>query len=126
MIQIVAVPQEKIRAEQVGDWMYTNDSIVVYVLETLSPESQLAVAIHELQEAFLCRKKGITDFVVCAFDKQFEDERKNGHHNEDAEPGDDPRAPYREEHQAATFVERAVCAALGINWNNHCNGIIEL
>lgn len=121
-IAIKSVPQEKIRAKQAGDWWINQDAILVHVLETLSLEDQLRVAVHELIEAFLCRRDKVTDESVCGFDEQYEKEREEGKHKEDDEPGDDPRAPYREQHMAATHVERACCHVLNIpfeiNWFN--------
>lgn len=119
-IEIYSVHKKLIRHDQVGDWWYDNNSIKVHVLQTLSPDSQFAVAIHELTEAWECRKHGITDDQVCAFDQQYEAERKEGKHKEDDEPGDDPRSPYRKEHISATHVEYAACAAIGLNWKEHC------
>lgn len=120
-VKILSVPAHLIRNKQVGDWWYhENGDIAVHVLENLAPESQLAVAIHELIEAWECRKNGVADKDVCAFDEQYEAEREEGKHHDYDEPGDDPRAPYRQEHAAATHVERAVCAAIGINWREHC------
>jgi len=118
-IRIISVPQHLIRSSQVGDWWYNENEIAVHVLETLSPESQLAVAVHELIEAWECRKRGITDKDVTAFDDHYEAERKEGKHGEYDEPGDDPRSPYRREHAAATHVERAVCAAINLTWTTH-------
>ena len=116
-IKIISTPQNKIRSNQLGDWwLFGDDTYVVHVLETLTPEGQLAVAIHELIEAVLCRKHGVNEHQVCAFDDHYEAERKEGQHTEDDEPGDHPLAPYRKEHQDATFVERAVCHVLGISW----------
>lgn len=121
-VQIQTVKPPLIRHEQVGDWTYSEarPSFVVSVSsEVKTDESKLAVAIHELIEAFLCRRNKIEDGTVCQFDKMFESERKAGHWK-DEEPGDDPRSPYREQHQRATHVERAVCHALEITWENHC------
>ena len=126
MIQVRSTPQAHIRADQVGDWWFTRLSIVVHVLETMSPESQLAVAIHELVEAYLCREHGVSDKAVVAFDEQYEKERKEGKHSSADEPGDDPAAPYREEHRAATMVEKAVCEALGLSWQEHEQWLQEL
>lgn len=119
-IEIYSVHPKLIRNDQAGDWWYDDKSIKVHVLQTLSPKSQLAIAIHELIEAWRCREEEIPDGTVCAFDEKYEAERKEGKHKEDDEPGDDPRSPYREEHMAATHVERAVCAAIGLNWKEHC------
>lgn len=115
-ITIKSVPQHRIRAEQAGDWWLFGQSILVHVLETLSPDDQLRVGIHELIEAWLCRGK-VSEEDVCTFDEQYEAERKQGKHKEDDEPGDDPRAPYREQHSAATHVERAACHVLNVPFN---------
>lgn len=114
-----SVPEEMIRCDQTGDWSYSDYSITAFVSEKCCPESQLAILIHELVEAYLCKRDAIKESEVCDFDEMFEKERKSGLHKETEEPGDDPRAPYREQHMAATHVERAVCAALDILWVSH-------
>jgi len=125
-IVIQSVPQSKIRADQSGDWwVHGTHQYTIHVLDTMLPESQLAVAIHELVEAYLCRKHGVTDGDVCAFDEHYEAERKEGKHKEDDEPGDDPRSPYRKEHAAATHVERAVCHAFELSWLSHEQSLLE-
>lgn len=91
----------------------------IRVTETGFKESDVAVAIHELVEAIHCEMTGTTELEVCQHDRQFEAERVVGRHSEDAEPGDDPRAPYRESHQRANHVERAVCHALDVIWEDH-------
>ena len=125
-IVIKSVPQNKIRADQSGDWWVSvGNQYTIHVLDTMLPESQLAVAIHELVEAYLCWKHGVTDGDVCAFDEHYEAERKEGKHKEDDEPGDDPRSPYRKEHAAATHVERAVCHAFELSWQQHEQSLLE-
>ena len=124
-ISISPAPRSLIRSSQCGDWMILEDGIRVLVFNELSGESQLAVAIHELVEAYLCQRDGVTEQEVCDHDDIFEAERLKGKHDEFSEPGDDPRAPYREQHQAATHVERAVCHALGLDWNKHCESITK-
>jgi hypothetical protein len=109
----------KVRNDQVGDWVLAGDSITVLVVDGLPPESELMVGVHELMEAFLCRRNGISDSAVNAFDALFEEERRAGKHSLEAEAGDDPRAPYFKEHQMATFVERAACHALDFTWVRH-------
>jgi hypothetical protein len=125
-IVIQSTRQSKIRSFQSGDWWsHDHDEFTIHVLETMSPESQLAVAIHELVEAYLCRKHGVTDEMVCAFDDKYEAEREQGKHKDNDEPGDDPAAPYRQEHMMATHVERAVCHAIGLSWQEHEQSVIE-
>lgn len=121
-IQIQTIKPPLIRNDQIGDWKYseTRPFFIVNVSSNIkSDESKLAVSIHELIEAFLCKKAGIEDQTVCQFDQMFEEERQRGLHDEFAEDGDDARCPYLKEHQAATDVERSVVAALGLSWSEH-------
>lgn len=74
---------------------------------------EFLVAIHEMIEAKLCEKAGISDEAITAFDVKFESERKAG---DVSEPGDEPTAPYARQHCIATAVERLMCAELGISW----------
>ena len=119
-IIIRTAPERLVRAHQSGDWTYTERTILASVMEdTYPPQSELIIGIHEVIEAFLCRKMGITDAEVVAFDEKYERERAQGQHPEDAEPGDAEDCPYRIPHQAATHVERAACHALDVSWIEH-------
>lgn len=122
-IILSSIPKKLLRCNQAGDWEYTKDIILVSVDDNLPNDSQLAVAIHELIEAWNCRRDGVTDKQVCDFDHQYEKERAEGKHSETDEPGDDPHSPYRVQHQDATHVERAVCSAIGLGWREH-NAVI--
>jgi hypothetical protein len=119
-IKITTVPKHLIRAEQSGDWWFNNDFISAAVLEGFyPPDYELMIGIHEVIEAWLCRKLGITDEQVVKFDTMYEAERQAGKHQDNDEPGDDPRSPYRLAHMAATHVERAVGSALDVSWKEH-------
>jgi hypothetical protein len=114
-------PKEMIRADQAGDWGCARGGveIVAASAEMSDRRSELAVCIHELIEAWMCREKGITDQQVTKFDYMFERERAEGKHGPFDEAGDDPRAPYRVQHEAATIVEKAVVFVLGLPWREH-------
>jgi hypothetical protein len=66
--------------------------------------------LHELVESFLCLKDGVSEESVTKFDVE---------HPELEEPGDHPDAPYHKQHMVATQVERTVCEATGIDWDEH-------
>lgn len=110
-----------VRSEQAGDWTYDKlrGRLSAISAELGDRRSEFAILIHEIVEAWLCMESGVSDEDVVKFDETYEDERKSGHHKEEDEPGDDPRSPYRQQHMAATHVERAVCLALGITWKGH-------
>ena len=77
---------------------------------------EFLVAVHELIEQYLCKKRNIKEPDISAFDIEFEKNRQPG--NED-EPGDDPSAPYRKEHFFATSIERLIAAELGVDWQEY-------
>ena len=54
-----------------------------------------------------CAKRPESEASVTAFDTAYQG---NG------EPGDDPKAPYRHQHAAATFFEKKMAKLLGVNW----------
>lgn len=95
----------------------------VLVSEMGNENFEFLVALHELVEQKLCEVSGITDEAITAFDVEFEKNRKPG---DTSEPGDDPRAPYRAEHCFATGIERLMCAALGVKWDDYEKAVLGL
>jgi hypothetical protein len=77
-------------------------------------------------EVCLCKDRSIVQEVVDSFDMNFEEERRQGKHSNEAEPGDDPAAPYRREHFFATNIERLFAAELGVDWSEYEETIIAL
>lgn len=99
-----------------GDWIISPAGIEIKVSQMGDADSEFLVALHELVEAYLCRKAGITDEAVMSFDIAFEEKRQPGNTDE---PGDDPAAPYNHEHRIATIVEMIVADAAGVDWKKH-------
>lgn len=121
-----SVPQDQIRNNGVGDWRYFPNQIEALTAEMSDDRSELCVLIHELVEAYLCRKENIPDQEVTAFDALFEEECERELHPEHSEPGDDPRAPYHYQHRISTVIEHAVAAAIGLAWQQHEENIEAL
>lgn len=114
---IETLPFSNMRYATCGDWLAGPDgSFEVLVAEMGDADSEFLVALHELVEAYLCRKAEVTDEVVTAFDKAFEAKRRPGNTDE---PGDEPDAPYRQQHRTATLVEMIVADAAGVDWKKH-------
>jgi len=103
-VRIDAIPREHQRYATEGDWLVHGDSIDIYVSGD-SEDQQFLYAVHELIEAYLCKKRGITTEQVDAFDMAFKGE---------GEPGDSPAAPYRNEHRFAMLIEHLVARELGL------------
>lgn len=95
----------------------------IHVSDMGNEDYALLVAIHELIEAHLCTKRGISEESVTDFDLEYEGRRREG---DNSEPGDDSRAPYHREHVFATIIERAVAAELEVDWEEYEKAIYAL
>lgn len=94
------------RYESLGDWLIDTDGLVcILVSDEASEEEQFLVALHELVEWRLCASRGISQQAVDKFD--FE------HHGE-GEPGDEPLAPYRNEHRFSMLIEHLMAHEMGV------------
>jgi len=122
---ISQVPHTKQRYETVGDWI-PGDPVKIRVSRIKDERYTFLVALHEMIEYELCRMHGITDSSVVEFDMNFEMERRSRLHPMEAEPGDDPRAPYRDEHGFATMIERIVAQKMGVSWSAYEKAILSL
>lgn len=112
-IIIEAVPPDKMRLnaykeDGCGDWFTdpaTGDvHIVVAGADVWTNDASFLLALHELFEARLCSRDGVTQESVDMFDAAF---------TGDGEPGDDPGAPYRTQHRAAMLIEHAAALLMG-------------
>lgn len=104
------------RYRTVGDyWKDADGTLHIKVAESGDPRYAEAVAIHELFELLLCQNKGVTLESIDSFDEEFETHPENI----DKEPGDEPNAPYRDEHNLATAVERMYIASLELSWKEY-------
>lgn len=120
-IDIKTIKQEEHRYETIGDyWDDVDGTTHIRCTNLKSQDSEFLVVLHELVEQYLLKKRGIREEDVKAFDISFEKERAARLWDEYAEPGDDPRAPYRQEHFIAEVIERTVAAFIGVDWKVHC------
>jgi len=125
VIVFKAIDHKDHRYDTVGDWFVDGD-IQHFRVSKMNSVYEFLVLIHEMIEWFLCKQHGISEESVTAFDLQFEERRKLGLEREDAEPGDDRKAPYHKEHRFATKIEKLVARALRVSWKNYDNRIMSL
>lgn len=116
-IEIKVIPHNMQYYPTVGDWIFNQDTLCIVVSDMKNDSYHLLITIHELIEAMLCRRAGIADADVTNFDMQFEAWRRRGTVGDFDEPGNDPRAPYYEQHQKATEVEKKLAEILGVDWD---------
>jgi hypothetical protein len=116
-ITIKTIPHKKQRYPTCGDWWFDEQgNLQIRVSDVGNPNYEALVALHEMVEALLCKKRGITAAQVDTFDKAFEASRQPGN---EGEPGDDPKAPYRKEHFFATNIEALMSEELGVDWQKY-------
>lgn len=108
------------RYETVGDWQvrhgFRRSAIFIKVSSMVNEDYEFLVGLHEMIEAHLCFKRGITQQAVDQFDMDYERNRKEG---DESEPGDQPSAPYYKEYQFALKLERLMSDELGVNWDKY-------
>jgi len=118
MISIIChtTAHENQRYPTLGDWFEQEGTLQIRASRVNNHDYEALIFLHELVESLLCRKRGISEADVDAFDTQFEDTRPAG---DESSPGDSTKAPYYKEHQFATCVERLMAHELGVDWNDY-------
>lgn len=123
----VTIPHQFQEYPTVGNYSWTKDGILVIFISDMSNEIyERLVLLHEIVEATLIKRRGIKVEEIDKFDILFEEQRERGEHSADDEPGDDPQAPYRLEHQFATKVEKQMAALLGVDWDKYAAKVMSL
>jgi hypothetical protein len=132
------IPYDKMRYPSAGDYHMVKipvdfnyiskfeDVEQIDIADLGDEKLELLVFLHEAIESILTREVGIDEQIIMDFDLAFEEERELGLHSDTAEPGMDPRSPYREQHIIAEKCERAVAKLLKINWKEYEKKINEL
>lgn len=122
--QIKSIPHNQQRYETVGDYWLDQDGATQFRVSDMGNEDyHLLVAIHELVEEYLTRKRGIKESDIKAFDEDFEAKRIEGNTDE---PGDDLAAPYRKEHCFSENIERQIALELGVDWAEYTRVVESL
>ncbi len=107
LIELRTLAHKKQRYDTLGDWFERDGFLQIRASILDNPDYEFLILLHELVEAWLCRKRGISEADVDRFDVNYVG---------DGEPGDDVTAPYHDEHRFATLIEKLMAAELGIDW----------
>jgi hypothetical protein len=123
-ILIKTVPHREQRYNTPGDYFVDSEGATnIVVSEFGNEDSEIAVALHELVESYLCKKAGVTVEEIDAWDMAFED-RSDA--DEYAEPGDHPEAPYHKQHKFALELERRLILECGDDWDEHNERVLSV
>lgn len=110
-----------------GDWYYDDEGTLHIRASKLSNEKyEVILLVHELIEALACRYDGVPVEEVDAFDLEFEHKIANRQTDGGDEPGDEPDAPYSDQHCLATAFERILAERWGIKWKTYNAELYEL
>jgi hypothetical protein len=111
-----SIPHRLHRYPTLGDWAYGPNYIEVSVSETGNDDYSFLLFIHEMIEAYLCKKAGISGQQVDNWDKT---------HLYSDDPGSLPDCPYAEQHFRAEGIESLLASYLGINWRSYGEFLIK-
>lgn len=118
-VEMQPIPMNLQRYKDIGDWVIDDGKEQVtfncFVGDMENTDYNFLVLIHELIEAYLCYRRGITDEEVTRWDKE---------HLDSDEAGALKGAPYHKEHTFATKVEAMLSDELGVVWPKY-EDIIE-
>lgn len=117
------IPHSEQRYPTVGDWAFHTDVLEVKVSDLDNEVYEFLIGIHELVEAYLCKKHGVKEEDVSEFDIAFEAHRLEGNTDES---GNHIDAPYRREHNVATIIEMFIAHELGVNWHDYGETVNKL
>lgn len=104
------------RYATVGDWQWDKMGglkVTASWMKYAGWRGSMAVAVHEIVEALLCKSEGIEESRVDEFDMNYDNR------NALCEPGDHPDCPYRHQHAIASAIERLLVEGLGLNWSKY-------
>ncbi|KAB0668934.1 hypothetical protein F6V30_13940 [Oryzomonas sagensis] len=112
-INIRIIPHKHQRYDTYGDYYINDDgTLVVLVSEFADPDVAIRIAIHEVLEAWRCKKRGLDFKEIDNFDMA---------HPASDDPGLLKCAPYHLEHMQSDQVERLLCHQDGVKWEDHYN-----
>ena len=123
-IEFQVIPSSEQRYPTCGDYWEDKNGVWQFRVSRMGNLFyEILVFVHELTEWAMCQVAGIREPDIKAFDEKFEKERKHGFQTAEAEPGDDKRAPYRHQHEAATLVERVAAVCFNVDWDFYSQAV---
>jgi len=116
------IAHKRHRYETVGDYFYKRGVWHFRVSKMKDPRYCWLVFLHEIIEWTICKLTKVPWRAIDRFDMDYEQARGPEHAPMPCgcspydEPGDDPHAPYRDAHLAATACEKIIAKALRVPW----------
>lgn len=118
VIKIVPHGEQRLNTNA-GDYFYENDTLYIIVSDCGNEYMNRLIALHELIEEAITKKRGISEPEIQAFDQQWEKDKEAGLKDNITECGFDPQSPYYKEHLFADAIERLFAQQLDIDWSDY-------
>jgi hypothetical protein len=110
-IVIETIPHQNQRYDTCGDWFWDREekTLYIFVSETGDWKKNFLIARHELDEAMLCKFRGVTAAQVDEYDLAHPEAGSDSF-------SDNTDAPYSNSHNDALAAEWIMSRLLGVDW----------
>jgi hypothetical protein len=126
-INFKVIPHKEQRYETFGDYWWDESGVLQARISDIGDDDMhFAGFLHEVFEAYSTNKKGVKEPDIMAFDEMFNKETDEGLHKIDDEPGEDPRAPYKEDHLFANVLEKLAGIFLKVDEQEYQRRVTKL
>jgi len=124
-IKVVSKQEIKLRKGFTGaDWWFdARGNLQVRIEKVENPQHEIALSIHEMEEALYSKLLGVEVKQVDEFDAVYEAAHQDNH---GLNAGDAPGCPYAVPHSLATASERVYAALAGICWEKYDKEVGDL
>ena len=124
-IKVVSKQEIKLRKGFTGaDWWFdARGNLQVRIEKMENPQHEIALSIHEMEEALYSKLLGVEVKQVDEFDAVYEAAHQDNH---GLNAGDAPGCPYAVPHSLATASERVYAALAGICWEKYDKEVGDL
>lgn len=114
-IIIQTIPGEEQRYPTCGDYQDLETAHIVSITQQDNWDYEFLIAIHELVEMWITKKRGISEESITNYDIGWEDRPQP----KADEPGNEEGCIYRKEHRFAENVERQIAHEIGVDWDQY-------
>ena len=114
----------KLNGKPLVNYCKTDKVTFIDICKQENPDYDFLVLMHALIKNYLINRKGITTEAIEKFHELFAADISSGKRNEDDEPGEDRRSPYRSEHLLAASIEKHLAMIMNVKWQKYNKELI--
>lgn len=114
------------RIRDVGDYYQAivplgaeEEPLKIIVARMENPDYEFLIALHEMIEAYLIKRRGLNLKKIDEWEERFEREVQEGKRPKNAIAEKQKDCPYRKEHEIAIKIEKTLAKYLKVNWKKY-------